>query len=187
MNAHSPPFTPAQKRTPHQQGQGDKGNSLGSHRSRSLPQAQCRAGNPIDNLLPLLDRVKRTGPSTWVASCPTREDKRPSMTIRELDDGRVLIHDFGGDSVEEILGALGLTFDALFPPRPADPAYVGKPERRPFPAADILRAIAFEATIVALAGAAFIAGESFSQFDKDRLLVAVGRINAALDAGGLHE
>lgn len=138
-----------------------------------------------DVLLSKLDRVKRTGPNTWVASCPTREDKRPSMTIRELDDGRILLHDFGGDSVEEILGALGLTFDALFPPRSADPARVGKPERRPFPAADILRAVGFEATIVALAGAAIIAGEPFSAFDKDRLAVAVGRINAALDAGGL--
>lgn len=142
--------------------------------------------SPIDNLLSRLDRVKRTGPSTWMASSPTREDKRPSMTIRELDDGRVLIHDFGGDSVEEILGAIGLTFSDLYPPRPADPACMGKPERRPFPAADILRAIAFEATIVALAGAAIVAGEPFSQFDKDRLLVAVGRINAALDAGGLN-
>lgn len=142
--------------------------------------------SPIDNLLPLLNRVKRTGPSTWVASCPTRDDKRPSMTIRELDDGRVLIHDFGGDSPAEILAAIGLSFDALFPPRLDDPTHVGKPERRPFPAADILRAVAFEATIVALAGAAIIAGEPFSQFDKDRLLVAVGRINAALDAGGLN-
>lgn len=142
--------------------------------------------SPIDNLLSRLNRVKRTGPSTWVASCPTRDDKRPSMTIRELDDGRVLIHDFGGDSPAEILGAIGLTFDALFPPRPSDPIHVGKPERRPFPAADILRAVAFEATIVALAGAAIAAGEPFSQFDRDRLLVAVGRINAALDAGGLN-
>lgn len=137
-------------------------------------------------LLSRLDRVKRTGPSTWVASCPTREDKRPSMAIRELDDGRVLIHDFGGDSPAEILAAIGLTFSDLYPPRPADPAYIGKPERRPFPAADILRAVGFEATIVALAGAAIIAGESFSQFDKDRLMVAVGRINAALDAGGIN-
>lgn len=140
--------------------------------------------SPIDRLLPLLDRVKRTGPSTWLASCPTREDKHPSMTIRELDDGRILLHDFGGDSVEEVLGALGLTFSDLYPPRAID--HHRKPERRPFPAADCLRAIAFEGTIIALAGAAIIAGEPITQFDKDRLLIAVGRINAALDAGGLN-
>lgn len=139
--------------------------------------------SPIGSLLSRLDRVKRTGPNTWLASCPTREDKHPSMTIREMDDGRVLLHDFGGDSVEEILGALGLTFSDLYPPRAID--HHVKPERRSFPCADAFRAVAFEATIIALAGAAIIAGEPFSQFDKDRLLIAVGRINAALDAGGL--
>lgn len=139
--------------------------------------------SPIDRLLPLLDRVKRTGPNTWIASCPTREDRHPSMTIRELDDGRILLHDFGGDSTGEILAAVNLTFSDLFPDRPLDQR--GKPERRPFPAADCLRAVAFEATIVALAGAAIIAGEPFNQFDKDRLLIAVGRINDALSAAGV--
>jgi hypothetical protein len=138
----------------------------------------------IDNLLSKLDRVKRTGPTNWVASAPTRDDKHPSMAIRELDDGRILLHDFGGDSTAEILAAIGLTFDDLFPERPLD--HHAKPERRPFPASDCLRAISLEATIVALAGAAIIAGEPFSQFDKDRLLIAVGRIQAALDAGGLN-
>jgi hypothetical protein len=139
--------------------------------------------SPIDRLLPLLDRVRRTGPSTWLASCPTREDKRPSLTVRELDDGRVLLHDFGGDSIEEILGALGLTFSDLYPPRAID--HHRKPERRPFPCTDAFRAVAFEATIVALAGAAILAGEPINQFDKDRLLIAVGRINDALAAAGV--
>lgn len=139
--------------------------------------------NPVDRLLSCLDRVKRTGPNTWVASCPTRDDKHPSMTIRELDDGRVLLHDFGGDSPAEILASIGLTFSDLFPPRPAD--YHGKPERRPFPAADILRALAFEATIVALAGRAILEGKH-TEADQRRLLVAVGRINDGLDAGGLN-
>lgn len=140
--------------------------------------------SPIDRLLSSLDRVKRTGPNTWLASRPTREDKRPSLTIRELDDGRILLHDFGGDSTGEILAAIGLTFSDLYPPRAVD--HHRKPERRPFPAADTLRAVAFESTIVALAGAAIVAGEPINQFDKDRLLVAVGRINDALTAAGVN-
>lgn len=139
--------------------------------------------SPIDRLLPLLQRVKRTGPNTWIASCPTREDKRPSMTVRELNDGRVLVHDFGGDSVDEILAAIGLSFSDLFPPRVVDHRIM--PERRPFPCADAFRAVAYEATIVALAGAAIVAGEPFGQFDKDRLMIAVGRINDALSAAGV--
>lgn len=141
--------------------------------------------SPLGSLLSRLDRVRRTGPSTWVASCPTREDKRPSMTIREMDDGRILLHDFGGDSVESILGALGLTFSDLYPPRPADPAYIGKPERRAFPAADILRALSFESLIVALAGRAILDGKH-TEADQARLIQAVGRIQAGADDGGLN-
>lgn len=140
--------------------------------------------SPIDRLLPLLQRVKRTGPSTWMARCPTREDKCPSLTIRELDDGRILLHDFGGDSTGEILAAIGLSFSDLFPPRAVD--HRVKPERRPFSCADTFRAIGFEATIIALAGAAIIAGEPLAIADKDRLLIAVGRINDALTAAGVN-
>jgi len=135
-----------------------------------------------DLLLSKLDRVKRTGPNTWVARCPTRDDKRPSMTIRELDDGRILLHDFGGDAPAEILAAIGLTFSDLYPAKTGN-NYL--PERRPFPCADSFRAVAFESTIVALAGAAIVAGEPFSLFDKDRLLIAVGRIQDALTAAGV--
>lgn len=139
-----------------------------------------------DVLLSKLDGVKRTGAGRWLAKCPAHADRTASLSLRELDDGRTLCHCFAGCTVHEVVGAVGLELSDLFPPRPDDPAHVGRPERRPFPAADILRAIAFEATIVALAGAAIVAGEPFSQFDKDRLVVAVGRINAALEAGGLN-
>jgi hypothetical protein len=59
------------------------------------------------------------------------------------------------------------------------------PEKRPFPAADVLRAIAFEALVVATAGAALLSGHPFSAADRERLMAAVARIQAALSAGGL--
>lgn len=101
-----------------------------------------------DLLLSKLDGVKRTGQGRWIARCPAHADKRPSLSVRELDDGRVLVHDFAGCGAHEIVSAVGLQITDLFPPRPDDPAHVGKPERRPFPATDILRAIAFEALLV---------------------------------------
>jgi hypothetical protein len=139
----------------------------------------------IDTLLSRLERVKRTGPTSWVASCPTRDDVHPSMTIRLLDDGRILIHDFGGDAPADILAAIGLTFESLFPEQTDVMAHPSKPERRPFPCADAFRAVAFESTIVALAGAAILAGEPINQFDKDRLFLAVSRIQDALAAAGV--
>lgn len=135
-----------------------------------------------DIVLQHLQKVKRTRPGNWLACCPGHEDKTASLSIRELDDGRILVHCFAGCSVEEVLGAVGLTFDALYPEKEIQH---GKPERRPFPAGDILRAIAFESTLVLIAAADLLAGQPFNEIDRARLALAVSRIRAALTAGGI--
>lgn len=135
----------------------------------------------VSDILSRLERVRQTGPGRWIASAPTREDKHPSLAIRELDDGRVLLHDFGGDSVEDILDAIGLTFSDLYP----EQCGAAGRERRPFPAADIVRATAFEALIVAAAGAALLDGRPLSEADRERLMTAVGCLQSAVTAGGL--
>lgn len=133
---------------------------------------------PAENLLSRLQRVKRTGSGRWIASSPTRDDKHPSMTIRELPDGRVLLHDFGGDSVDEILAAIGLELSDLYPPRLEAPG-PGKPhrERRPFDPLDVLRVLDFEACIVLVFAGDALAGKTIEDFD--RLQLAVDRIGDA--------
>src|SRR5258706_9267744 len=108
-----------------------------------------------DHLLSRLDGVRRTGANRWLAKCPAHDDRKASLAIRELDDGRILLHDFAGCEPEHVLSAVGLTFDALYPKRPLGEH---KPERRPFPAADVLRAIELEVMIVALAASAMAKG-----------------------------
>lgn len=135
-----------------------------------------------DSLLSMLDGVKRTGQDRWLAKCPSHEDRTASLSIRELDDGRVLVHCFAGCDVHEVVSSIGLKIDDLFPPREIEH---GKPERRPFPAADILRAIAFESTLVLIAAADLLAGNPLNEFDRARLALAASRIQAALMAGGI--
>ncbi len=137
-----------------------------------------------ETLLQRLDKVKRTGPDRWIASCPTRHDKNPSMTIRELPDGRVLVHDFGGDSVHEILAAVGLEMSDLFPPRPLTDGR--KPERKPFYADDALHCLAFEVKLIRLAALETLKGNALSDADHDRLAVAVERIDLAMEAIWTH-
>jgi len=137
----------------------------------------------VDTLLPLLDKVKRTGKESWIACCPAHDDKSPSLAISEKDDGRILIHCFCGCSVHEVLDAVGLDMAALFPPREIQH---GKPERRPFNAADVLRAIGFESLVVAAAAVTLLTGEPFTQADRDRLILAAERIQAGLTAAGVH-
>lgn len=131
----------------------------------------------VDNILSRLDKVRRSGPDSWMACCPAHADKSASLSIRH-DDDKTLIHCFAGCSVHEVVGAIGLEISDLFPPRES----YGKPERRPFPAMDALRGIAFEALVVAAAGTAMLAGENFRPDDRDRLILAVERIQSALSA-----
>ena len=132
-----------------------------------------------DKLLSRLQRVKRTGPGKWVASCPTREDKSPSLAIAEKDDGTVLLHDFGGDSVEAILGAVGLSFSDLYPDKPGA---FRTPVRRPFNASDVLSLVAFESTVAVLVISDVVKREGATEQDLDRLLVAAQRF---ADAAGV--
>lgn len=135
----------------------------------------------LDTLLSRLDKPRQTGPGRWLACCPAHADKSPSMTIRELDDGRVLIHCFTGCPPADILAAVGLEFADLFPPKPPTDPHA-KPERRPFPALDILKALALEATIVLLAARDMLeAGDLvLGRSGFDRLTLAADRIESAV-------
>lgn len=140
----------------------------------------------IESLISRLERVKRTGTGRYMARCPGHEDRTASLSVRELDDGRLLLHCFAGCGVGEVLGAVGMTMTDLFPERIQ--STTGKSERRPFPAADVLRALALECQVVAVIATDIAAGVVIEPKAKDRVLLAAGRINAALDAAGVrHE
>lgn len=69
--------------------------------------------DPMALVLSRLSNVKKHG-DKYMASAPTRRDANPSLSIRRGDDGRVLLHDFGGSTTEEIVAALGLELGDLF-------------------------------------------------------------------------
>ncbi|TXT24666.1 MAG: hypothetical protein FD131_4891 [Rhodocyclaceae bacterium] len=135
-----------------------------------------------ETILSLLDKVKPTGKGRWQARCPSHADKGPSLSVREMDDGRLLVHCFAGCTVHEIVQAVGLELSDLFPPRPTGNT---KGERRPFAAADALRAVGFEALVVCAASARLATGEPLSTVDRERLLQAGERIQSALSGVGL--
>jgi hypothetical protein len=123
-----------------------------------------------------LDRLegKRTGADRGIARCPGHEDRRASLSVRELDDGRVLIHCFAGCSVEEILAGAGLTFDALFPERAIDHKVKG--ERKPFRAGALVRALGHELLIALIVLSDVAEGRSIDDANRARAAEARGRI-----------
>lgn len=134
---------------------------------------------PIDRLLPRLDGLRKTGADRWIAKCPAHKDRSPSLSLRQCDDGRVLIHCFASCETNNVLAAVGLEFQDLYPPRRID-HHIPR-ERRPFDAVDVLRCLSREALILIGASAKLLAGETLSQADIDRLQICAYRL---LDAEG---
>lgn len=67
----------------------------------------------IDLLLSRLEKVKG-GNGKYMACCPAHDDKSPSLSVKQADD-RVLIHCFAGCGANDVLDAIGLNYEALYP------------------------------------------------------------------------
>ena len=131
----------------------------------------------IDVFLSRLEGVRRTGPGRWLAKCPAHSDRSPSLSVRELDDGRTLVHCFAQCSVENVLNAVGLGFDVLFPEKTID--HHVKREQRPFNAHDVLRALRDEIDIAAIFCADVFYCNGFFEEDYRRFGDACARIREA--------
>lgn len=134
-----------------------------------------------DLLLSRLDRVRRTGPGRWVARCPAHKDRTASLSIRELDDGRVLVHDFAGCDVEAVLAAVGLHLVDLYPPLPIGPGAGRKGEKRPFSARDLLNALAAELNVVWVVLGDVAASREMGPKDRKRAGIARERCMALIE------
>lgn len=132
----------------------------------------------IDNLLMCLGKVKRTGSNKWLACCPAHDDKHPSLSIAEAEDGRVLLHCWAGCHTSDVLASIGLTFGDLYP-APSHAHLL--PVRKPFNASDVLTALAFEITFAWNCASMMATGERLPDSDRARLLVCANRMNAAME------
>ena len=130
-------------------------------------------------LIDRLDRVRQTAPGRWLAKCPAHQDKSPSLSIRELDDGRTLIRCFAGCGSIDVLEAVGLGWSALFPEKLPQHPY--RPSHSRIPAGDLLKIISNEMSIVAVIAADMIAKKNISDTDWQRLALAASRIGKACD------
>lgn len=136
-----------------------------------------------DLLLTRLERVRQTKPGSWVARCPAHTDKSPSLAITETSDGTILLHDFGGCSPSDILGAVGLELRDLFPERIKDTSPEGRRQaRQAFKQgawAAALGVLSREATVVGCAAGMLRQGHALTPDDDARLTLAMQRIDDA--------
>lgn len=126
-------------------------------------------------LLAKLNGVLGKGP-TYRAICPAHESKNRSrsLAIREADDGRVLVHCHAGCGVQEVLQAVGLEFDALYPPR-TDQHFL-RPVRKPWRASEVVAALKGELNLAFVLLCAVAAKTPPNDDDAERASVAIDRI-----------
>ena len=127
-----------------------------------------------------LQGVRSTGPNRWIAKCPSHEDRSPSLSIRETDDGTVLVKCFAGCGAADVLISLGLELRDLFPELPTENRR--QPSRAWLDARDVLSCLATEGRILAIAANDIVQGAIITAADADRIAKAAGRVRTAWEA-----
>lgn len=121
---------------------------------------------------------KRTGEGRGMFCCDAHKDKRPSVSVKELPDGTVLMHCFAGCEVDHVLMAMGLDLSDLFPERD-QPHHTPAPSRRGLLSArEALSILDFEALLTATAAQNLAQGVTLTAQDLHRLSIASQRISA---------
>lgn len=134
-------------------------------------------------LLSRLEGVRRSGEG-WRANCPNGHAKaRGSLSITEVDDGRILLSCFACHDTPAILGTLGLELADLFPERIKDPSPEARQRaREAFKRsawAAALGVLDRESGIALLAARDMLAGKALPAGDVERLALAEDRIARA--------
>ncbi|MDT7944436.1 MAG: AAA family ATPase [Dehalococcoidia bacterium] len=73
---------------------------------------------PLSHILTRLEALgcrPRGHNGTWRAHCPAHDDRRPSLSVTEAEDGKVLLLCRAGCKTEDVLERLGLAWVDLFP------------------------------------------------------------------------
>ena len=129
----------------------------------------------IDTVLQHLTKVKKTSKG-YQALCPAHKDKSPSLSIREGEDGRILLHCHAGCTAEAVVASIGLKLSDLYP--------ATNTTRRPPPAPGISRselhkAANFEKTILYFASCDISRGKTLNATDIARCDLARTRLQTA--------
>lgn len=74
----------------------------------------------VEAFTQLLEGVRQTYRG-YQARCPAHGDRSPSLSIREAEDGRILLHCFAGCHARQVCDALGIRIQDLYPHAKGDP------------------------------------------------------------------
>jgi len=117
-----------------------------------------------------------------MARCPAHDDASPSLSVREMSDGRVLIHCFAGCSAAAVMESVGLTLRDLMPQSTGE----FRPSSAAVDARDALRGLAESVSILAMIVSDIASGQPVSNRDADLFAVHAGLVMDAARRCGLN-
>src|SRR5262245_55822769 len=88
-------------------------NTNGSQLKTQETHVAFSSDSPLRSVLSRLEKVKKSA-AGYVGRCPGHRDSSPSLSIKEGNDGRVLLHCHAGCEPESIVAAIGLQLSDLF-------------------------------------------------------------------------
>lgn len=135
----------------------------------------------VEALLDRLEGVKPSGQGRWLSRCPAHEDRSPSLSIRDMGDGRILLKCFAECDTEAVLHAIGLQFSDLFPARLPDTGYHRR--QTVLSARETLDVIDHELTVAALILADVADKKEIDSSTWSRFALASSRIGRVRDHG----
>lgn len=138
---------------------------------------------PIDLILDRLDTARPYGEG-YRAACPAHEGtSRSTLSIKEADDGRVLLHCFAGCAALEVVHALGLELKDLFERPPANMTRQEKQKLRQLAKQGqwktALAHLPLEIAVVEIAAVQLVKDKPLNEPDMARLILAGKRITSA--------
>ncbi len=136
---------------------------------------------PIALVLPRLDGARQLHDGSWMARCPSHDDRTASLHATELSDGRVLLHCHAGCGGADVVEALGLRFGDLKPDG-CESAKPGPAERN---ARESLRSVAHAALVTVTLLNTVAARKAVTDRQADLAARLAGEILAAMGAAGV--
>lgn len=134
-----------------------------------------------DDLVARLDRARQTAPGRWMARCPAHDDRGPSLSIRETDDGVILLHCFGGCTVDQVTSALGITPADLFPERSRHGGPLPRRHRHTLTARELAKVCRRSCAVLLVAAQDLADGHTLTPNDLAALRRAVADLGRILD------
>lgn len=137
----------------------------------------------IYSILNRLNKVRKAGDGKWSACCPAHADKSPSLSIRETEDGSILMHCFGGCSIDAVTGAIGMDVSDLFPTI-ENGTHAVKPTKERISLNSLISFLRNDLNLVVCAARMVKNGDKLSDSDFKALGRSIDRIHDGLNAAG---